>query len=89
MPYRVTIEIDCPPGFPRPNAYVDESDGFKNPSRFFGNWTFIKDVEGEAEAKALVAKYEKVIEREYHKGLVRYGSWGYSPVETIGELEET
>lgn len=84
---RKTIEIDCPPGYPRPGDLIDavvkgtpleglpEAHPTATTSRLFGcwKWTFPK-VTDEAwrEAQAVV----KVRLRELHrKGVARYVSW--------------
>lgn len=76
-----TIELDCPPGHPRPGHLIE--DVIKDtglPSRecagtFFGNWTWdYSDVSDEVWENAQPI-LKKRIESLYTKGVIRYGSW--------------
>lgn len=80
-----TIELDCPPGNPRPDQLfpgVLEGTGlkvtdFENVGRFFGNWTWaLKERKG-LDKKYLKARsqIQKHVEELYHAGWIRYGSW--------------
>jgi hypothetical protein len=69
--YKVSIGIDCAPGTPRPDSYVDESDGLTRESAFFGAWTFIKTVETEEEGNRLLDKYHTICELQYAMGNIR------------------
>lgn len=89
MTVKLVIDIDCPPGSPRPGdvaRYVGMKWGssrytkgkvngeFDNTSRLFGNWVFVKPYEDEAQArKDGEAYFEKL--RAYYPGTVRYGAW--------------
>lgn len=76
-----TIEIDCPPGDPRPGdilAEVLKGTGLspREPvSKVFGNWTWdYCDVPAEVWNAVRPLLKERII--AYHKaGVIRYGSW--------------
>lgn len=77
----ITIEIDCAPGGPRPDFYLEQVlEGTGIPtvdksSAFFGNWTFeIKDVKEEVweTAKPIIAERLKSL---HNSGSIRYASW--------------
>lgn len=79
----ITIELDCPPGAPRPDGLLPgvlENTGltvedFENTSRFFGNWIYkLKDGKEEAYAIAKPTIKERV-KALYYSGAIRYGSW--------------
>jgi hypothetical protein len=66
------IELDCPPGFPRPGDLIE---GVIAVSRCFGNWTW--DYGDIPEARWLVIQpvIKERITALYHAGKIRYGSW--------------
>lgn len=76
-----TIELDCPPGYPRPGdliANVIKGTGLllkDDCGRFFGNWTWnyseVSDEDWE-KAKPIL---KKRISALYDAGVIRYGSW--------------
>lgn len=77
-----TVEIDCPPGLPRPGdliGHVLEGTGLEPDSwsatPFFGHatWTFSKvTCEEWAKAQPTTSKRLKAL---YHAGTVRYATW--------------
>ena len=78
-----TIEIDCPPGNPRPDDLfpgVLEGTGllpedFTLVSKFFGNWTWLLHEDKE---KLYIAQRDIVKRRIvvlHDSGVIRYGSW--------------
>ena len=78
-----TIELDCPPGAPRPGDLLPsvlEGTGVAiNPqatvSRFFGNWMWqVPDSQREQYEthREEIAARIKVL---YERGVIRYGSW--------------
>lgn len=76
-----TIELDCPPGFPRPDDLIDGViEGLSLPKRapigkFFGNFTWdYSDIDPEVWAAAKPILKER-IEALFHRGVIRYGSW--------------
>ena len=75
-----TIELDCEPGIARPNLYIkDVIEGceleLKEPDgKFFGNWTWVYNVEQEHYDR-IKPLLEERISQLYHKGAIRYGSW--------------
>jgi hypothetical protein len=76
-----TIELDCPPGAPRPGdliAGVIEGTGLddREPStKFFGTWTWdYEDVSPEVWEKARPILRERITAL-YGAGVIRYGSW--------------
>lgn len=75
------IELDCPPGWPRPGDLIEgvlEGTGLevKEPgAKFFGNWAWFYE-EVPAERWAEIQKIVKPrIEELYHRGMIRWGSW--------------
>ena len=76
-----TIELDCKPLAPRPDAYIGgviEGTGLPKRDtvgRFFGNWTWDYNDIPEEEWKAIKPILEKRITALYHRGRIRYGSW--------------
>ena len=76
-----TIELDCAPGTPRPDALLPQvlaGTGLEldEPvSTFFGNWTWA--VPADQEEKYLAAKpvLAERIKALYNAGAIRYGSW--------------
>lgn len=76
-----TIELDCPPGYPRPGDLIEgviDSTGLEKReavSTFFGNWTYnYSDVPKEVWNKAQPILKERITNL-YHNGVIRYGSW--------------
>jgi len=76
-----TIELDCPPGNPRPGDLIAEViAGTTLPKRettlrFFGNWVWdYSDIPAEQwkEAQPILQRH---IEDLYRRGWIRYGSW--------------
>lgn len=76
-----TIELDCPPGSPRPGDLIDgvlEGTGLKageTVSRIFGNWTWEFNVPEDEWVNKIQPIIKPRIEALFHKGLIRYGSW--------------
>lgn len=82
-----TIELDCPPGWPRPGDLIagvvagtpleglPEAQPEATVSRVFGCWLWnFKDVPDEVwEQTKPVLK--RRITALYHSGMIRYGSW--------------
>jgi hypothetical protein len=80
-PTQQTIELDCPPGYPRPGDLINdviEGTGLvvgESVSRVFGNWTWVFEmprVEWELEVQPIIRPR---IEALYNAGVIRYGSW--------------
>jgi len=76
-----SIELDCPPGNPRPGDLIDgviEGTGLpkrEDVSRCFGNWKWrYDDISCEEWEKVKPTLKERITEL-YHAGLIRYGSW--------------
>lgn len=76
-----TIELDCPPGNPRPGDLIKgviEGTGLElreSIGRCFGNWTWdYNDVPQEQWEKAKET-LRKRITKLYEQGFIRYGSW--------------
>ncbi len=81
MTKRQTIELDCAPGTPRPGDLISsvvKDTGLpkrETVSRFFGNWMWdYSDIPKEKWLKIQPTLKER-IEKLYHNGLIRYGSW--------------
>jgi len=76
-----TIELDCPPGHPRPGDLIDgviEGTGLpkkETVSRFFGNWTWDYSEIPDEEWKRIRPILKERITRLYELGVIRYGSW--------------
>jgi hypothetical protein len=76
-----SIDLDCPPMSPRPDAYIDgvlEGTGLvagEPVSKFFGNWTWTFDVPRERWEAEIQPIIQPRIEALYHSGCIRYGSW--------------
>lgn len=76
-----TIELDCPPGDPRPGdliASVLEGTGLtpgETTSRVFGNWTWAFDVPRDEWVERIQPIIKPRIEALYNAGVIRYGSW--------------
>lgn len=76
-----TIELDCPPGSPRPGdliAGVIEGTGLplrEDVSRLFGMWTWdYSDIPEEVWLKAKPILEERIAAL-FTAGTIRYGSW--------------
>ena len=76
-----TIELDCPPGHPRPGDLIQgviEGTGLElreSVGRCFGNWTWdYNDVPQEQWEKAKEILRERIT-KLYEQGFIRYGSW--------------
>lgn len=81
MSKKQTIELDCPPGNPRPGDLIQSViDGTGLPHReavstFFGNWTWdYNDVNKELWDKVNHIIKERIVSL-YNLGIIRYGSW--------------
>lgn len=76
-----TIELDCPPGDPRPGDLIadvikDTILPLKDPvSRVFGNWTWDYTEIPEQEWNAIKPILAQRITALYNAGVIRYGSW--------------
>jgi hypothetical protein len=76
-----SIELDCAPGMTRPGdliAGVIEGTGLKEQEpagTFFGNWTWVYPDVPESQWKVIQKVLKKRIEKLYHAGAIRYGSW--------------
>jgi hypothetical protein len=76
-----TIELDCPPGSPRPGdliAEVIEGTGLElrdTVSRFFGNWKWDYNDVSQEEWDKLKPILRERIKALYQRGVIRYGSW--------------
>ena len=81
MAKKQSINLDCPPGCPRPGdliAGVIKGLGLKKKdtvSRFFGNWIWDYSEVSEKKWKAVQPTLKERIEKLYHQGVIRYGSW--------------
>lgn len=82
---KFSIELDCPPGWPRPNDLIegvlvntglDVSD-FDTSPPFFGNQMWI--LKAEANKDELFTKSKPLFKQRvsalYESGRIRYGSW--------------
>jgi hypothetical protein len=76
-----TIELDCPPGYPRPGdliAGVIGGTGLESRetiSRLFGNWVWdYHDVPPEKWEEIKPTLGERIT-KLYNNGIIRYGSW--------------
>jgi len=78
-----TIELDCAPVGPRPDAFIAEVmkdsgveyDKREPVGKFFGNWTWnFSDIPEEVWKKAQEV-FKKRITALYYAGHIRYGSW--------------
>lgn len=76
-----TIELDCPPGSPRPGDLIEgviKDTGLElreAVSRFFGNWQWdYSDVSDDIWARAQPVLCERITNL-YNSGVIRYGSW--------------
>jgi hypothetical protein len=79
---KFTIELDTPPGYPRPGDIFPDvikgtglsEDDFEQTGRFFGNWTWeLKPGKEDAYKKARPIIKERI--SKLHPNTIRYGSW--------------
>jgi hypothetical protein len=76
-----TIELDCPPGDPRPSDLIDavlEGTGLVpigEPSKCFGNFEYSFDISREEWVERIQPIIKPRIEALYNSGIIRYGSW--------------
>lgn len=76
-----TIELDCGPGAPRPDAFIDgvlEGLGLekKEPALMsFGNWTWVYPEVTAERWKEIQPILKERITKLYNEGAIRYGSW--------------
>lgn len=76
-----TIELDCPPGWPRPGDLIDEvikDTGLpkrESVSRLFGQWTWDYSEVPEDHWKKVQPILKERITVLYNSGMIRYGSW--------------
>lgn len=76
-----TIEIDCPPGDPRPGDLIaDVIAGTGLPakdadSKFFGCWSWSYDIPRDEWEMRIQPIIKPRIEALYERGVIRYGSW--------------
>lgn len=78
-----TIELDCPPGAPRPDVYLPEVlagtgltvADFEEPSKVFGNWKYRLKTEKNDVYKGIQETIKFRIKELYSRGCIRYGSW--------------
>lgn len=78
-----TIELDCPPGWPRPDDLLPgvlEGTGFepgdlKNTGRLFGNWTWEIPEKRSEEYVGIRETVKERVTALYNRGAIRYGSW--------------
>ena len=78
-----TIELDCPPGDPRPGDLLPQVlegtgvvlDPDKTDGRFFGNWTWTIPEDQEPQFEAARETIKSRIKDLYSRGTIRYGSW--------------
>jgi hypothetical protein len=77
------IEIDCPPGYTRPDdvlkTVLDGSpltiNDFILVSKCFGNWTFKLNADKEGEYVKHQLFIGSKLERAYRAGTIRYAAW--------------
>ena len=74
------IELDCPPGNPRPGdligIVIKDLLPIREPtSCCFGNWSWNYNDIPEEQWKKVNSEIEKRIKQLYNKGSIRYGSW--------------
>lgn len=76
-----TIELDCAPGWPRPGDLLpgvlkDTGLEVREPvAKFFGNWTWDYSDIPEERWREIQPTLKERIEKLYHAGSIRYGSW--------------
>lgn len=83
---RFSIELDCPPGNPRPGDLIAGvlagtgliPEDFDPPSRFFGCWTWVLrsgDEHRVARFKHAQPTLKERVTALHEAGVIRYGSW--------------
>lgn len=78
-----SIEIDCPPLRPRPDAYLPkilegtglEISDFNLVSKVFGCWSYEIAPDKELLYQSKIELISERIKSLYHSGQIRYGSW--------------
>lgn len=80
-----TIELDCPPGLPRPGDLFPSvihdtgltEDDFTITSKLFGEWTWLLTNTDKSELFERVrgTTIKARVTSLYESGLIRYGSW--------------
>lgn len=81
MKEQQTIELDCPPGPLRPGDLIGRvirDTGLpkrKDVFRFFGNWVWDYNDIPEDRWKKIQPILKERIQKLYHEGFIRYGSW--------------
>jgi hypothetical protein len=81
-----SIELDCPPGAPRPGDLIDHvvsgtelativANLPEQPTPFFGLATWYFDIPRERWVSEIQPVIKPRIEALYHNGSIRYGSW--------------
>lgn len=82
-----SIEIDCPPGYPRPDVYFKQIlektqmrpdwfiTGVEPITTFYGNWRWELKPEFNQAYERVKPQVKQMVERFYHTGAIRYGSW--------------
>jgi len=77
-----SIELDCPPGYPRPGDLIEDVVAGLNLgpvpdtcSRFFGCWKWMFQHIPEEQWKAAQPTLKERIKKLYDSGVIRYGSW--------------
>jgi len=75
----LVVEIDCPPGSPRPDTYMKTicddilKQEYHNPvSTFFGEWDWHFEIL-KSEAEAIQKKVMEYLVKLYNGGCIRYG----------------
>jgi hypothetical protein len=80
-----SLELDCPPGSPRPNDLIDgvlkgtglEVKDFETGNPFFGHQTWI--LKESANKDEIFTKNKPLFERRitelFNRGSIRYGTW--------------
>lgn len=80
---RYSIDIDCPPGDPRPGDLFPgvlkdtglTTEDFEEGGRFFGNWTwYVRPNKAEQYLKARDT-IKAHLTALYNSGVIRYASW--------------
>lgn len=78
---RQTIELDCPPGSPRPGDLIGGVikglglDAKEPCSMFFGNWIWDYSEIPPNKWEKIQPTLKQRISALYHSGTIRYGSW--------------
>jgi hypothetical protein len=82
---RFSIELDCPPGYPRPHDLIDgvlkdtglEVEDFETDSPFFGHQTWILKESARKDCIFTKSKhlFKERIEKLFYSGAIRYGTW--------------